>query len=68
MRSVANDSRRRRQRRPHGPQFLGSRRIDAATAASIFWPSKQAPAKKPIVRLHKSAFGMASDSYDALQT
>jgi putative endonuclease len=42
-------------------QFLRSRRIDSAACRFDVLAIESRSGKKPIVRLHKSAFGMASD-------
>jgi putative endonuclease len=42
-------------------QFLRSRRIDSASCRFDVLAIESHPGKKPVVRLHKSAFGMAAE-------
>ena len=46
-------------------QFLRSRRIDSAACRFDVLAIETAAGKRPVVRLHKSAFGMATDSVSA---
>jgi putative endonuclease len=59
----AVDSDKRRNLARMARQFLGSRRIDSANCRFDVLAIETRTGKRPIVRLHKSAFGMASDSY-----
>jgi putative endonuclease len=58
--AVNSDKRRNLARMAR--QFLGSRRIDSANCRFDVLAIETRTGKRPTVRLHKSAFGMAPDS------